>query len=250
RHAQRETELSLVGGRGSDFRISAQGTDTAIGVPRRARDRSPWVIEMRGIGEVERLRPELHPDAVGESERAKQTGIDIHQPGAAQNIATGIAESYRRYWSERIGIEVAVAATDSSENLHFRQNLIGRLIVARRIQRGVGRRHAERGAAVSREDPVELPSAENVRLPSRLRHLLAFAERQLVDAGGLKVVRPVISGPGAIAVESAGPIEIERRIAVVVIGDRLREGVSGRELESAREAAFRVHLQRVVIRGT
>ena len=78
---------------------------------------------------------------------------------------------------------------------------------------------------------------------------MALAERKLRDSGDLQIVRPVIAGARAVVAERVGPIEVEGRVAVVVVRDGFGKRIRRRNLEPARETPLRMRLQRVVIRG-
>src|SRR6266545_1741417 len=53
----------------------------------------PWVIEVRGVGEIEELGPELTSKSLGHSELAKDRQVKIDIPRATENVAPEGSES-------------------------------------------------------------------------------------------------------------------------------------------------------------
>ena len=96
-------------------------------------------------------------------------------------------------------------------------DLVGALIVLRRVQRRAGRRDAERRAAVEAEDVVHLPAADDLReQPAVVQPPAARAERQLGDVGDVQVVRPVEVAERLVQVVVLGDVDPQRAVAVAL----------------------------------
>ena len=121
---------------------------------------SVGVGKMWRVGEIENLRQELQPPALGEPEAAEETGIQVEHPGPAQDVAATVAESNTCDLRERLRVEVWLTNSVAPEDLRVGEHLVGRLRIARRIQRSAGRAYGKRCAAGAAHDPVALPAAQ------------------------------------------------------------------------------------------
>src|ERR1700722_5442479 len=108
RQLERKPKLALVAGR-RDLSISVQRLHAAIRIERRRSDGRARLSELRRVGQVEDFGAELQLEFLRQAEVPEQTGIGIKDAGAAQNIATAVAEAYRSDWREGRRVEIGRA---------------------------------------------------------------------------------------------------------------------------------------------
>ena len=89
---------------------------------------------MRRVGRVERLQAELQV-GFSDLEGAEQPQIQVRDARPAHGVAPHIAEPDFGDARERRRIEVRSVAADLPEDLDVLLDLVGRLLVARHVQR-------------------------------------------------------------------------------------------------------------------
>src|SRR5262249_53496278 len=160
------------------------------------RDVRAGIVEVRRVGEVERLGPELDAVPLFESEFAEEAEVPLADARPSHDIPACCAEASLGYRLESQRIEVRLSFPMPAEYFHFRFHEIGSLRTTRRVQRRTRRSHVERSAAVDADEVIDLPASHNrghqssVAQPSP-----TFAEGQLEDVRDLQVMRAVDVGP-------------------------------------------------------
>src|SRR5262245_39584375 len=124
---------------------------------------------MRGIGKVIRLRAELDPIPVVEPETSKYREVHVDQARTTQDVPPRRAVTGRSHGRESARIVIRRVASDATQLRDTRIDLVGRLSLPGRIQGSRRCGHGERRAAISTEDSVDLPSAQNLGGDAALR---------------------------------------------------------------------------------
>ena len=99
---------------------------------------------MRRICSIRRFGAKLEAHLLPDGEPAKHTQIEIHRARTTQDIASRASEPHANRRRKRGRIEKRLSRPNPSEFLDYRLNLIGRLSIARSIERTGRSRYGER----------------------------------------------------------------------------------------------------------
>src|ERR1051325_2122574 len=129
-----------------DFRITVGANYTSADI--HVRYIRAGIGEMRCIGEVERLRPELHIAPFAHPEATMNAEIDVHNARAAQQPIPRRPKAGLGHRSECQRVEVRHPTAGVAQDLHGRSDQVGSLGSPWHIQRRTGSRYIEWSAAV------------------------------------------------------------------------------------------------------
>jgi len=257
---ERELNLPRGGGRRGDH--SLWGADAACGASEPIRARRAIVasehnrIGVREIGlieNVEELGPKLQGPLLADLELLEKWGVHVDQPRASECSARNIAERPGKRDQERVGVEPLIGFSQYYRPAKVRIPIgdVDGIGVARARNIGANQR-CEWEAALSRNDPVPLPSADQLirhssgaaceALPAPKRQLIAEVAIELVVeavGGGPSVQREIIgaedvrgfvfaarSEDGRIQIQNLG-ISVIRFKAKSASGALLKRDVKG-----------------------
>ena len=104
--------------------------------------------EVRRVRNVERIGTDLNGDALRDFEIAKDVEVQVGAVRPAEGIKTGVSEAHCSDRGEGERVEVGLAIEAAADVGDIRQNLVGRLRVARAVTRSGRRSDTERDARV------------------------------------------------------------------------------------------------------
>src|SRR5215212_836437 len=128
--AQSKTELTLVKALTPEtddtrhFGKSTQASDRAIAIEYAIRDVVAGISEMRRVGQIERLCPELQFESLLDLELTEQAEVPICQAWTAHRIVSRISETRLRHRSKRQRIEESHSTACCAQLRDNRINLI------------------------------------------------------------------------------------------------------------------------------
>ena len=204
--------------------------------------------EVRRVRHVERLRPELQADTLSDTESPVDAQVDVYQTWAAQLIPAPRPEPSSSHGRISGGIEPEIAGPD---NFNFRLDLVGRLVVARSVQRTTSRCDAERSARVHREQAVHLPTTQQHCAETLRCILLPTAERQFHRRHGIERMRVIEASDNLCDQRKILGRIVRVAIDAVLIPARsqcFRPRVRETHHIAGREATLQGTLQRVIPR--
>src|SRR5262245_46305269 len=172
---------------------------------------STRVIEVGRVGEVECFRAELQVEPFSQWKFAEERKVEIGQSRPAQEVATGVAESNVSDRAERRGIVKRLSRPDPSQFLD-RSHLIGRLGIARSVERSARGGHVEWPSLNRTPDTIELPPLDQLFGQA----VAILPERKLADKSELEHVRDIETSLGTIAVQDGRMVERQPGPAVII----------------------------------
>jgi len=122
--AQPEAEIALVRTRAGHRHEVAQVANCAVIIQPHIGYVRRRIVEVRRIGEVERLRTELQIELLGDRERAKYRDIGVHHTRTIKDVATARPIADLGDGAEGQRIEKWHVDPDPAEFFHYRLHLV------------------------------------------------------------------------------------------------------------------------------
>src|SRR5436309_638462 len=98
-------------------------------------ERGARIVEVRRVGEIEGLGPQLHVPALGEPELLDDRQVEVDVAGSAQGVSPGVAERGGSWDGKGGRVEPLPPRPDVAEDRRRRVD-VRPLVVARRVQSG------------------------------------------------------------------------------------------------------------------
>ena len=168
-------------------------------------DAVPRVGEMRRVGQVEDLHPELHRRGRRPARTARKTlKSKLAKPGPRMLLKPAVPNRRSVTGAERQRIEPRIARPDAAEDLDLVLDLIGHLVAARQMSDVPDEVIVNGGPEYALKSPFTCqPPSSAAADAAVVQERLAVAERQLRDKRGLEVVRAVVRQPRLVQIRSS-----------------------------------------------